>query len=139
MISETDVVYLRTGDNGVLSCNNMPGNTAIQWLRLDPSKTVTENTYTDGWTVNQEIPHHHRISIISSKNSTKYELRIANVTKVDSGEYRCISVAGINAQPYDVQIVVEDFTISTGIYDNPTNASNTSDTTTNSQINFNKG
>lgn len=98
---------MKLGDVGVLSCKHTPDNIAIQWIRLNPTENITQSTYADGWTVNQEIPHHNRISIISSINSTKYDLQIVNVTTADSGDYRCLKVTGNKAQPCDVRLVVK--------------------------------
>lgn len=98
--------YAMIGDSVILQCQNTPGNTIIQWLRLNPSKNVTKCTYTDGWAVNEEIRNHHRITIIGSINSTTYNLQIENLTVSDSGEYRCVSQATNKRKSYDVHLCV---------------------------------
>lgn len=104
-----DYAYSVVGDTALLNCKNTLGSNiiALQWLRLNPSKNVTESTYTDGSIVNEEIPHHNRISTISSLNGTSYDLQIVNVTESDAGEYRCVSVTGKQVQHYDVRLIVQ--------------------------------
>ncbi|CAC5369094.1 unnamed protein product [Mytilus coruscus] len=102
--------YSIVGGTALLHCKDTLNSTivTIQWLRLNPSKNVTESTYTDGSTVNNEIPHHHRISTISSLNGTTYDLQIVNVTETDAGEYRCVSVTRNQAKQYDVRLIVQE-------------------------------
>lgn len=104
-----DSAHINTtvGDSVILYCNNTPGISFLQWLRLNPSKKVTEQIYTDGWAVNLDIPHHHRLNISSFPNSTTYDLKIVNVTNNDSGEYRCITFSGNMAISFDVKLNVQ--------------------------------
>ncbi|XP_071120239.1 uncharacterized protein [Mytilus edulis] len=105
-----DYAYSVVGDTALLNCKTTLGSNiiALQWLRLNPSKNVTESTYTDGSIVNEEIQHHNRISTISSLNGTSYDLQIVNVTESDAGEYRCVSVTGKQVQHYDVRLIVQE-------------------------------
>ncbi|CAC5370905.1 unnamed protein product [Mytilus coruscus] len=95
------------GETAVLPCQNIPGNKVIQWLRLNPSKNVTENTYTDGQTVNTDLPFHRRISINISPEE-KYDLNIINVSKEDEGTYRCAFIQDARVKSQDVRLFVQE-------------------------------
>lgn len=104
MSQNNNITVVEAEEDVVLHCSNTPGNTVIQWIRLNLSQSVTKTTYTDGWEVSQDIPHYHRISITSFPNSTTYDLMIVNVTESDSGIYRC--VGGTILQPVVVELIV---------------------------------
>ncbi|XP_063399365.1 uncharacterized protein LOC134683993 [Mytilus trossulus] len=114
IIMDSAHINTTVGDSVILYCNNTPGNSFLQWLRLNPSKKVTEQIYTDGWAVNLDIPHHHRLNISSFPNSTTYDLKIVNVTNNDSGEYRCITFSGNMAISFDVKLNVQEERIPPG-------------------------
>ncbi|XP_071137608.1 uncharacterized protein [Mytilus edulis] len=99
--------HIMSGETAVLPCQNIPGNNVIQWLRLNPSKNVTENTYTDGQTVNSELPFHRRISITNSPED-RYDLTIVNVSKKDEGTYRCAFIQGTKVRSHDVRLFVQE-------------------------------
>ena len=56
------------GDTAYLPCKNIQGNIIIQWLRLNENTETVDSTftttYTDGWTVNTNLPHHERLGIV---------------------------------------------------------------------------
>lgn len=109
LCTDTDNIlttHIMSGETAVLPCQNIPGNNVIQWLRLNPSKNVTENTYTDGHTVNSELPFHRRISITNSPED-RYDLTIVNVSKKDEGTYRCAFIQGTKVRSQDVRLFVQ--------------------------------
>lgn len=79
------------GDTAYLPCMNIQGNIIIQWLRLNENTETVDNTYTttytDGWTVNRNLPHHDRLGIVGIEDGKKYTLEISNLTIDDSRRY----------------------------------------------------
>ncbi|CAG2254501.1 unnamed protein product [Mytilus edulis] len=79
VFTESTIVneYSIVGGTVLLHCKDTLSSTivAIQWLRLNPSKNVTESTYTDGSTINEEIPHQemapNTTAIFQVENNTK--------------------------------------------------------------------
>ncbi|XP_063402314.1 uncharacterized protein LOC134686574 [Mytilus trossulus] len=100
-------IHIICGETAVLPCQNIPGNNVIQWLRLNPSKNVTESTYTDGQTVNTELHFHRRISISNSPED-RYDLTIVNVSKEDEGTYRCAFIQKTTVKSQDVRLFVQE-------------------------------
>ncbi|VDI70636.1 polyadenylate-binding protein 2 [Mytilus galloprovincialis] len=100
------------GDTAYLPCMNIQGNIIIQWLRLNENTETVDNTYTttytDGWTVNRNLPHHDRLGVVGIEGGEKYTLEISNLTIDDSGRYSC-TIDNQNGTQYSyVTLKVED-------------------------------
>ncbi|XP_071173098.1 uncharacterized protein [Mytilus edulis] len=100
------------GDTAYLPCKNIQGNIIIQWLRLNENTETVDSTftttYTDGWTVNTNLPHHERLGIVGIEGGEKYTLEVSNLTKEDAGRYSC-TIDNPNGTHYSyVTLKVED-------------------------------
>lgn len=99
------MLVIPNGGGASLICPKTPEVTLIQWLKFNATEKVTEKTYSDGPSVNQEVSEHLRLSI-PVLNETHYILQIMNVQYTDAGHFRCIRMLKGQISHYDLRLQV---------------------------------
>ena len=93
--ASTDVL---TKLNGciVFNCSTEPGN-SVSWH-------FNRHVYTVGTRINKKIADRENIALIGNHLIGEFNLRVCNITKLDEGEYSCISSAGLSSSEFSFDL-----------------------------------
>ncbi|CAC5378118.1 unnamed protein product [Mytilus coruscus] len=78
------IVQSKIDTTVVLTCPLRVLNGKVQWYQLNP-----EETYSQGQTVNNQLPQPERFKVVGNFNEGEFNLQIDKITRSDEGKYHC--------------------------------------------------